>query len=198
MDQEAILAMLHDLSTRIDEAPRKVKPDQTVSVTNRTSSKQSEVLSPYWSCEREATAGGVTLTYPVTTENWDDEWTASTASKIAYSISTGDGSLDLPNWQPFSQRAELVFQNPGAPFNVTFAIESYEPSGSAGRVQYILNGVATTITGPNSTTVTWQVNTGRNRIAIVVARNTPNSLNHIALKGKFLVSNRTTWVKDNK
>jgi hypothetical protein len=91
-----------------------------------------------------------------------------------------------------------VFQNPGAPFNVTFAVESYEPSGSAGRVQYILNGVATTITGPNSTTVTWQVNTGRNRIAIVVARNTPNSLNHIALKGKFLVSNRTTWVKDNK
>lgn len=200
MDQEAILAMLHDLSTRIDEAPRKVKPDRTVSVTNRTSSKQSEVLSPYWSCisvdkatwnaTEHALAGAVG-------SDWDQLLTDYTGPKLEYSIPTGDGFLLLPNYEIEHIRAVLVFTNSGAPFTQTIKVMG-NSGGVTSYAQFKVNstvyeyGVGDFEENPSITFLT-----GRNRIAFTIASFADTFLNG-CIKGKILVDGRTTWIKGNE
>lgn len=194
MDQEAILAMLHDLSTRLDSASSKVKPDQTVSVVNRPSNK-TEVLSPYWSC---TTVDDALLTLAAGGgEDWDQMITDFTGAKLEYSISTGDGFLLLPNYEIDNVRAVLTFTNSGAPFSVALKVQG-NSGGAASYLQFKVNSTVYEYGGGDvSQDVTITVLTGRNRIAFTIAQLADTFLNG-CVKGSLLVDGKTKWIKDNK
>lgn len=200
MDQEAILAMLHDLSTRLDSASSKVKPDQTVSVVNRPSNK-TEVLSPYWSCIREVGSG--TALGVGSGQDWDQKLRDSTNTKIEFGIPTGDGFLSIPILATDHNLCWITVDNPGAQFTTTLYVETSDGDATATDGSYIQVKINSTVSeyGPATgldQSVTFNVLPGKNRIAITIREGSSGTFKLATIKGRFIIDGKTKWIKDNK
>lgn len=188
-EHERLKAMVHDLSLRLEEIQFGRKQTNTT-VVNQSSSSQSSA-SPYWSCEM-VTNGTVTLA-----TDWDADFVANTSAKTQYRAATSGGELDVLALNNLVDlHCWLVFENSGAAFDASVVVERAD-GGAAPGLQVKTNEAVVEYTTNATSTITWNVRSGRNRIA-VVNEGGADVFKLISLKCKFLTEDNVSWVEGNE